>query len=102
MSSEIRVGDIGTVLILTILDQDEDVVDVSSGSPLEIIILDNSGNRHVRTAGLYTDGTDGKISYTLVDGDIVAVGSVEIQARVTIGAGTWYSNVARVSASRRI
>jgi hypothetical protein len=42
---------------------------------------------------LYTDGSDGKIYYTSIDGDFDEVGTWRIQCKIGIGGGTFRSDV---------
>ena len=52
-----------------------------------------SGTSTTKTASFNTDGTDGKIKYTSVDGDFNEVGTWRIQAKVVMGGGTFRSDV---------
>lgn len=92
MSNEIHVGDIGTLLIVTITDDDQ-VVDLSTATEITIIIKKPNGISYEKTASYYTDGTDGNITYTSVDGDFDAPGNYKIQGRVQINGGTFHSEV---------
>jgi hypothetical protein len=69
-----HVNDIGTTFVVTIND------------------LTSSGGSAV-AAGFTTDGTDGKIEYTTVDGDLNGAGNWEIQAKVVTPSGTWSTGV---------
>ena len=93
MSKEIHVGDIGTEFRITILDDDNTIVDLSSASIIEIIFLKPDGSRNVVSAELYTDGTDGIIKYNTVSGDLDQSGVYKIQAYVEVGAGNYYSSI---------
>ena len=90
---EIHVGDIGTVLIHTIKDQDETVVDISSASNRQIIFNKPNGTAVVKTATLTTDGTDGKMQYTTASGDLNLEGVYTRQGKVTFGSNVWYSDI---------
>lgn len=92
MSNEIHVDDIGTVLVVTITD-DGQVVDLSSATETIIIIKKPNTLPYEKTASFYTDGTDGKISYTVVAGDLDAPGVYKIQGKVSIGGGTFRSEI---------
>jgi hypothetical protein len=46
-----------------------------------------------KTAVFSTDGSDGKIRYITVDGDLDAIGKWKIQARVVMPTGSWSSNL---------
>jgi hypothetical protein len=89
----IHVGDIGTIFLATIIDQDGNVVDLSSASSLKIIFQNPSRTGKSVTALLYSDGTDGKIYYVLQDKDIDESGVWSYQGVIVIGSDTWHSSV---------
>jgi hypothetical protein len=93
MASYIHEGDIGTKLLITIKD-DGSVVDISSASSLSIFIKRPDGTMLTRTGTLETDGTDGKIYYIIVAGDLNDAGLYKIQAQVILTSGTFYSSTA--------
>lgn len=92
MSNEVHVNDIGTEFRITVKD-DGVVVDVSGATTTQIIIRKPSGTVLTVSATLYTDGSDGIIYYNAVSGDLDEVGLYKIQAKVVIGAGTFYTSV---------
>jgi len=93
MASYIHEGDIGTKLLITIKD-DGSVVDISSASSLSIFIKRPDGTMLTRTGTLETDGTDGKIYYIVVAGDLNDAGLYKIQSQVILTSGTYYSSTA--------
>lgn len=93
-ASEIHVDDLGTQFILTIKDG-EDVVDLSTTSVKQILFHKPDGTILTKDATYYTDGTDGKIYYATVDGDLDLVGSWRLQAYIGIGSSRWHSDIAR-------
>lgn len=95
MRGNIRIGDIGTVFRLTVKDQDEVVVDVSTASTKQIIFTDPSGTTTAKTATFTTDGTDGKIQYQTVANDLDEAGQWQIQGYVVISSGSWKTNILR-------
>lgn len=92
MSNEIHVGDTGTSIRITIKDDDE-IVDISGASSLQVIFAKPDGTKNEVVGSLYTDGTDGIIEYVLVDGDIDQSGMYKIQAYVEISGGSYYSSI---------
>ena len=92
MASQIHVGDIGTTLIGTVLD-DGAVVDISSAASMQMIIKRPDQTTMTKTASNYTDGTDGKMKYVTVTDDIDQVGNWKIKGKVVIGSATYYSSV---------
>jgi len=93
LSPEIHVGDIGSQFLITIKNQDDVVENISLATTKEIIFLSASNVEKTRTASFYTNGTDGKIVYTLADGDIDVAGIWKYQAKIITPSGTWFTNI---------
>lgn len=87
---EIHLNDIGTNFEITILN-DGVVVDISSATTKEIKFKKSNGSTFTQSVSFVTDGTDGKIKYLSVDGDLDLIGIWQIQARVVLSSGTWSS-----------
>ena len=77
----IHVDDFGWVGRLT-LKQDGSARDISSYTTKEFIIRDPGGTEATKTASFDSDGTDGKLKYAVLTGEIDAVGSWYVQARI--------------------
>lgn len=92
--NEIHKGDIGTVFEFTIKDG-TNVVDLSAAT-MEIYLRFASGSVITRTCVLLTDGTDGKMKYTTVSGDLSESGDLAIQGKITIGTGVWKTDIQNV------
>ena len=84
-------GDIGTIFRLTITDTSGTAIDVSTATTKYIYFQDPSGARMQKTASFFTDGTDGKIQYTSVSGDIDSVGTWQIQGYVETSLGKFWT-----------
>lgn len=96
MTTIIHNGDVGTTFLLTITEADgTTAVDVSTATKLQMIFLQPDGVSMTKTAELNTTGTDGKIKYVAVAGDIDVVGTWQVQGYVEFGSGTskYYSSV---------
>jgi len=96
-ANEIHIGDIGTIFEITLMDN-LDVVDIGGATLMEIIFTkpDEAVTKVVNTAELVSDGTDGKMKYTiLADTELDIVGSWKIQGRVILPTGTWSSDIDR-------
>ena len=91
MASQIHVGDIGTTLIVTILE-DGSVVDISSASSLQIIIKKPDATTLTKTGVFTTDGTDGKMQYVSIAGDFDQSGNYRIQGKVNLTSGNYSSS----------
>lgn len=84
-------GDVGTIFRLTITDTAGTAIDVSTATTKYIYFQDPSGVRMQKTAAFDTDGTDGKIQYTSVSGDIDSVGTWQIQGYVETSLGKFWT-----------
>ena len=93
MASQIHEGDIGTKLLVTVTD-DGSIVDISSASTLDIFIKKPDGTILSRSGTLETDGTDGKMYYITVLGDLDVAGKYKLQGRVVIASGSFYTSTA--------
>jgi len=93
-AGELRVGDIGVIIERTIKDQDGNIVDVSAASTKEIIFVKPNNAKLTKAAAFSTNGTDGKIKYVTVSGDLDGVGDWKIQGRVILAAGEWRTDIA--------
>lgn len=89
----IHVGDVGTIIRLTITEADgTTAVDVSGATVKTFYFLKPTGTKINKTAVFDSDGTDGKLKYTTLAGDIDTVGRWQVQAYVEIGAAKYYSS----------
>lgn len=77
----IQVDDFGWVGKLT-LKQDGSARDVSTYTTKQFIFRDPDGTATTKTADFDTDGSDGILKYTTVDGDIDAAGNWKVAARI--------------------
>jgi hypothetical protein len=92
MSSEIHVNDVGTRFIATVKDDDK-IVDLSHAIQIEIIFRRPSDELFYRIGSVLTDGTDGKVYYDTIEGDLVDVGMHKLQAKVYLANGTFYTDI---------
>ncbi len=92
-SPEIHLNDVGTQFIVTIYNQNEVIQDLSTATGLDINFYTPSRETKEKTATLYTDGTDGKIVYTLISGDIDESGEWSYQAVIEFSTGKWGTNI---------
>lgn len=65
-----QVGDIGTTIKATIVDQDGTALDVSAATTLQLLFLKPNGVLETKTATLTGDGTDGIIQYVTIADDL--------------------------------
>ena len=91
MTIYVHNGDIGTVFELTIVDTDKVSIDVSTAAVKYIYFQDPTGARMRKTATFTTDGTDGKIEYVTIAGDIDEVGTWQVQGYAETSLGKFYT-----------
>lgn len=92
----IHVGDIGTALIVHVVDENGDDVDISTATTKTIYLTDPAGTTTAYAASLNTTGTDGRMKYvtvvgnpTTVPGTLNARGDWKIEGFVAMTAGSW-------------
>lgn len=91
-ANEVHLNDIGTRFLVTIKDGNN-VVDLSEATTLNLIFQKPDGTNLTKTATLYTDGTDGKVYYLTVDGDLSVIGIWRLQGFAGFDDGSFYSDV---------
>jgi hypothetical protein len=102
----IFVNDWGHLLKVTI-EENGDIVDVSTATAKVIILKSPSGVSKTRTASFFTNGVDGIITYRTIDttpavvgppavaeipADLDEVGEWEIQGKVTFSTGKFHTS----------
>jgi hypothetical protein len=92
MASEIHLNDVGTRFLATIKDNGV-VVNVSGAPLINFTFKKPDDSLSVKTATLYTNGTDGKIYYDTVTGDLNQAGLYKLQGKVTLVNGTFYTDI---------
>lgn len=90
-AGEIHVGDVGTVLEYTVTEGTS-AVDVSSASVKQVILKKPSGASLTKTAEFSGSGTDGKVRYVTVAGDLSEAGQWYAQVYLELPAGKWHSD----------
>lgn len=89
-----RLNDIGTLLQITIIDAQTNLPrDISSAIVLKLLLMKPSGALLEKAAEFVTDGTDGKIKYILVSGDLNEAGPWQIQGYIEIGSDELHSEI---------
>lgn len=91
---EIHVGDIGTVFRITIKDEDNTIINVSSASSILIKFQKPNGDVLNKSGSFYSDGTDGIVQWTTTSAnDLDADGLWKIQVKITIGSSIHNSDI---------
>jgi hypothetical protein len=94
---EVHKNDIGTVIEIT-LKNGASVVDISSATTKEIKLKKPvSATVLTKAAVFVTDGTDGKMKYTTISGDLDEVGVWQVQGHIINPSGEWHSDIKNMS-----
>lgn len=91
--SEIHVGDIGTQILVAVVNQDGGEADLSLAVSTIYSIEKPNGVILEVEADLYTDGQDGMLTYSSVDGDFDVAGIYKIQPRITFASGSYSGSI---------
>jgi maltoporin len=88
---KLRLGDVGTIFRIRIIDVDG-VVDLHDCTVKQIIFKKPDGSYVEQEAEFYTDGSDGYIQYTSVSGDLDQAGKWRIQSHVEFSINdSWHT-----------
>lgn len=90
----IHIGDVGTVIRLTVTEDDgKTPVNVSEATVKTFYFRKPNGMKSNKPAEFDSDGIDGKLKYVTLENDIDVVGKWSVQAYVEIGTSKYYSTV---------
>ena len=93
----------GAVIEYQILDQDGVTpLDISAATNTQLIFKNPSGVTITKTAAFVTDGTDGKLQYVTVAGDLVGYGAWQIQAHLTLLGADGRTEVERFGVEKNL
>jgi len=97
---EIHKDDIGTIFEVTIIDPITNrPLNIADATETLIYILKPAVDEETppvrldKTATFTSDGSDGRIEYASIAGDLDIAGRYQIQARVTTPDGVWHSQI---------
>ena len=97
---EIHLDDVGTIFEVTIIDPITNrPLNISDATETLIYLLrpaidENTPEERLDKTAVFTaDGSDGRIQYASVAGDLTPAGRWKIQARVTTPNGVWHSQI---------
>jgi hypothetical protein len=89
-----HVGDIGATVLLEVKET-RAALNISAATSLQIEIQRPDGTTLDKTAVFNSDGTDGKIKYVTVSGDLNTAGRYEVQGYFVLS--TWTGRTERVA-----
>lgn len=79
---QFSLNDLGVDLVIEITENGS-VVDISTATAKELLLKNPSGTEVAKTAEFVSDGSDGKVKYTILVGDIDQTGLWEMRAKIT-------------------
>ena len=96
---EAHVNDIGTIFRVTVYDTTSTggsvVAYISSATTITFTFKRPDGTTFTKSGAFTSDGTDGKVQYTTIDGDLNGAGTWSLQVLIVISGGlTHNTNVA--------
>jgi hypothetical protein len=93
--SQVQQNDVGVIFRLTIIDQDEVVVDLSEATVMRFIFQKPDGTLLTGNATRMTDGKDGVIEYVALAGDLALTGTWRYQGYVEVAGSVLYTTVGK-------
>ncbi len=91
-ANEIHVGDVGTAFERTITEG-ATAVNISSATLMQLVFRKPDGTTMTKTAVWTTTGTDGKLRYVTIAGDLSVAGQWGLQAYVEMNGGKWHTDI---------
>lgn len=90
---EIRVDDIGTTFRVTIKNKSTgEIQDISDATTLDFIFTKANKEIVTKDGTLVTDGSDGKVEYVTLEGDLDVAGTWRLQVYLVLPSGEWRTN----------
>ena len=91
-ANEIHMNDVGTKFLVTVTDGTS-AVDISSATTKQLIFQKPSGTKLTKATAFTSDGTDGKMQYSIASDDFDEARSYKLQGKVVISDGTFYTDI---------
>jgi|TARA_B100000676_G_scaffold141614_1_gene140248 DUF4097 and DUF4098 domain-containing protein YvlB len=91
-ANEIHVNDIGTNFIITVKEGGT-IVNLAPTTSVNLLLMGPNDTTVTKTASFLTDGTDGKIKYQTVAGDLAVAGTWKLQAKVNYATTVYHSDI---------
>lgn len=91
MTDEIHVGDIGTIIEVTVLETAV-ALDISTATVKQFTLRKPDGTSVTKTALFSATGTDGKLRYTTILNDLDQSGNWTLQVYLEMPGGKWHSD----------
>lgn len=89
---DLHVDDIGTRIIVTLVDSDDQPVDLSDTTLRQFLIRKPSGTIVTATATFVTDGTDGQLQYITISTTFSEAGFYKLQVYIEEDSNRWHTD----------
>lgn len=100
-ADEIHKNDVGVKFLVTVKDGSS-VIDLSTATVIQLLFFKPSEAIVTKTAILNTTGTDGKMYYTSVAGDLNEEGTWSLQGYLENPAGSWHTDIVTFDVYRNL
>ncbi len=81
-------NDIGTLIEATIIEKGA-ILNIGTATTKQFLFKKPSGAILTKVAAFSSDGTDGKLKYLTISGDLDETGTWVLQGRVVMPTGSW-------------
>ncbi|NIQ01599.1 MAG: hypothetical protein GWM98_15440 [Nitrospinaceae bacterium] len=99
--ADLQKDSVGVTLQVTVQENGV-AVDISAATTRQIIITKPDRSKLTKTATFVTDGSDGKIQYVTVAGDLDLAGTYSLQAFVITPAGEYYTEITNLFVAKNL
>ena len=89
-------NDIGAIIEVTVKDPDGSAKDISDASTKQLKFTKPNGASMTKDAAFTNDGSDGKVRYTTVDGDLIPHGTWSCRVYLVLSGG-WTGHTSRTA-----
>jgi hypothetical protein len=91
--SQVHVGDVGNTIYLTVRNRKtKNAIDISQATLMQILFVLPNSTEVLKSAGFYTDGTDGIVQYVIDDTITPLEGVVKYELQLTLPNRFWTSD----------
>ena len=89
---ELHVGDVGTRLIVTLVDNQEQPVDLSQSTLKQYILKKPDRSISILSALFVTDGSDGQLQFITTATTLTIAGYYKLQVYIEEDANKWHTD----------
>lgn len=89
---ELHVGDVGTRLVVTLVDAQEEIVDISASTLKQYILKKPDGTISVLNVTFVTDGSDGQLHFITTSTTFTIAGYYKLQVYLEEDTNSWHTD----------